>query len=172
MGSLTAKVGPLPVWAWGAIVGGGLFAYSYISSRGTPSASQAATDSPSGVDTATGTPTLSRTPLPRSTGLPKPPKAPTETRRQWIVKATDYLMAHGIAPLAAEGALVRYSNGGTLSYHQGQLVNRAIKEYGPPPGILRNVQVKPKPKPAARKSGVHAIGPALPHNSGTRNLAK
>jgi len=66
-GALTAKLGPLPAWAWGLLVGVGVLGYAYLhrSSSTTAAADQAAADS-TGADT-TGAGTDAGTPSDLST---------------------------------------------------------------------------------------------------------
>jgi len=51
-GALTAKLGPLPAWAWGLLVGVGVLGYAYLhrSSSTTAAADQATIDSTAPLD--------------------------------------------------------------------------------------------------------------------------
>lgn len=41
-GALTRKLGPLPVWVWGVLVGAGVLGYAYLHNRNSAAADQAA----------------------------------------------------------------------------------------------------------------------------------
>jgi hypothetical protein len=51
-GALTRKLGPLPVWVWGVLVGAGVLGYAYLHNRNSaaadPSAAGAAAGDPTG----------------------------------------------------------------------------------------------------------------------------
>lgn len=168
---LTKKIGPLPVWAWGAIiVVGGLAIKTILARRkaanqpvastvaGTTDASSVAdtTASPSG-DSQAGL--LSNDPFAQASGTfltsdPTNPAFPTYTSpsggtsaitdAQWGRQAQDYLDGLGSDPAAVSTAISNYLNGLPVTSQGKALINQALNKFGAlPEGVLPITVVDP-----------------------------
>lgn len=171
---LTAKIGPLPAWAWGAIVVVGAIVLQRIrASRAAASAPPATanatadptlSDPTSGVDPSsefssnpftqaaqdflTSDPTNTAFPATLQNGLPAP-----LTNAQWAKAAANSIIGSGADPLAVESALSDYVNGNSLSAAEQSIVSQALSLLGSPPeGVIgvtpSNNPVTPAPSPA------------------------
>jgi len=139
--SFSAKLGPLPVWVWGAIVGVGIVAYVWFSGRTDGSTDPSA-------DTSTGTPTATASIDDAIEGAFRPGTAnggPTtdddvpetiDTNSAWGLRATAYLATLGISPLTAQRAINAYLAGSALTKDQAALVDKAILGIGQPPAAV------------------------------------
>lgn len=142
--AVTKKIGPLPGWAWVAIIAGGAWGYTLWKrhSAGTSSASPASLSStaaspsfPVGTGNAGGgigfggaTNTVATAPV----GNPA-----VTTNAQWASNVTDQMVANGSNASSVSNALTTYVSGGTLSADQQSIVNQAVTHYGAPPeGVL------------------------------------
>lgn len=146
--TLGKQIGPLPLGAWVAVVGGGLGIAWYAntkkgSSASTDQADQQLTESGVGEGTAAFMPAAEVS----------QPSSPIETLDDWINKAITQAVALGATPLEIEQALRLYAKGEALSEDQGKLVNRIITQIGPAPsGEITEVPVitpTPTPTPTA-----------------------
>lgn len=135
--SFKGKLGPLPVWAWGAIIGVIVIAYVWFSGR-TDESPDAETET-----AATPTPTIGLGDaidgafLPgtanggggRDTDIPES----VDTNTAWGFRAVAALIGKGTAPLTAQAAISKYLDETTLTAAEGALVNTAIGLVGQPP---------------------------------------
>jgi len=147
---LSKQVGPLPLGAWVAVVGGGL-GLAYYANR----------NQSSGSDTALSDREVLAEPGVGVGGgqfIESPPEfmpQPTESLATWIVKAVAALINAGVSPLAAEAAVRKYATNQTLSQAEAALVNKAITLVGQPPAgeldIPPDVTPIPTPTPAPTK---------------------
>lgn len=132
------KLGPLPVWAWGAIVGVIAVAYIWYSGRSDNGASdgvQAASDAVgTGADAAFDAidgafkPTASGSSL--NTG---DAEETADSNTAWGMRAVQHLIGLGTAPITAQQAVTAYLNGDPMTTEQQALVNAAIGAVGQPP---------------------------------------
>lgn len=144
---LTQELGPLPVWAWGAIGGGALLAAQWWSRRGgySPAPSPAAV----APDPMTGTGAMSPAGAYLSYSQPSEGTASASTNEDWVKEA----IRGSRTPAADAAALTRYLNGDPLTWAQLQIVEAAIARFGPPPdlpGPGPDLPTRPAaPRPAA-----------------------
>ena len=157
---LQAKLGPFPVWVWGAVIGVGVVVWVWVSS---------ADSSADGSETVaeTVTPTIADSSLldrafaggmaPGYGGAPASVETPIETNTTWASSLLPTLSGKGFAPLDVQLALARYLNADGLSAEQQKMVNLALTLKGAPPdgvyGGLPNAgteTLKPAPKPAPK----------------------
>lgn len=167
---LKGKLGPLPVWAWGVIVGlvlvAGVFIYSRRSSSddGTPSIQGTAID-PQGYQTAgiSGGSASSSDPTPDTT------TPDYESNASWLNKASadvaDFL---GGSPSAIYAALRKYLTGETVTSAERKYIDAALTRTGNPPegtyGVSDTVDPKPvtpKPTPKPKPKPIKSLGYAL-----------
>ena len=140
--AFSGKLGPLPVWAWGAIVGCGIVAYVWFSGR-TDGSTDIADDTTSGdVDTAT-----SGSVADAIDGAFKPGTASgssdaddipetVDSNTAWGLRATSYLVTQGISPVTAQRAINAYLNGDAMTADQSDLADKAIIGIGQPPSAV------------------------------------
>ena len=136
---IQARLGPLPVWAWGLIFGGAAVAYMYWQNAKDSNGDTVSTDSTDSVDTgdlgssydaidgAFTVGTASGSTLSTTT------EETTDTNTAWLARAVNYLIGTGVTPLAAQSALQKYLEGESLSSDETDLVNKAIKSVGQTP---------------------------------------
>lgn len=153
--SLKAKVGPLPVWGWGALLGALLVGYFYVSGKFPGDAATPATDSTgqadSGVDTSGGSVPINSGGLTPDTSNAAAPVASDPTNGDWLVQAVKAAVARGIPATTAQQALTRYLNGESLSAAQKAIVDVAVAALGVPPEGTPEPDV---PAPAVAQSAV------------------
>lgn len=137
-----AKLGPLPVWAWGLLGGGAVAGYFWLNklrdNNGVEVTDSA--DAKGGYDQAFtlpgGSDLLDWGYRPSGvTGGSVTPETPQslDTNTAWAARAIAALVAKGVSPIAAQAALNRYLSGEEITPEQGRLVDQAIKEIGAPP---------------------------------------
>jgi hypothetical protein len=133
MSSLTEKIGPLPVWAYGVIVGGGLYLYR----RSHPAATTADGTSTDGSSTP---PAGSDAGMPSTApAVPQSPDngsaTPTpQTNAEWKQRATQLvLQLNSWSAYQIDNALSAYLGGQTLDASQQSIVSQAIRMAGSPP---------------------------------------
>lgn len=127
---LTHKLGPLPVWAWGVLLGVVLIAAVWWQSHNAAS---------------TATPTATPETVPddvTGTGLSAAGSDSTTvgatgttllTNALWEAQALADLAGSGVSPLTAQVALENYLNGTALSPTQQGIVNTVLTALGAPP---------------------------------------
>lgn len=157
---LGKKVGPLPLWVWGA-AGIGIYWYFQRQQKAAPAASVAQTD-PAGntgsIDPATGyvygTPEDNAALASGSAGSIGGGSAGTNAttgaqsyadNNTWGIAAVNYLAGLGIDATTANQAVQNYLSSQPLTTAQQGDVNLAIQALGPPPSLPGPVDVNPKP---------------------------
>lgn len=151
MALLTKPAGPLPVWGWLAVGGGGYLVWRHFSGQSNPSSStSAATPAPdatgptdaSGVGIpSTGTATTSGLPQVNDPG----------TIGDWASNALNALISAGVNPTAASNAVNAYINGQPLDLNMQALINRVLQIMGSPPG--GPITILPAPIPGTVDRG-------------------
>lgn len=141
--TFTRKIGPLPAWAWGALVV--MVAYGVYAFRGTGDTDEGIasdqgfyteendTTNPAYVDAGdiTGTPQM-------------PPRtAPTpESNPQWLRLVVDNLVAEGtLNPTIVHAALQKVLNGLPINEQEEAIWNKAVRLYGQPPESYPPIEV-------------------------------
>lgn len=125
---LGKMIGPLPLGAWLATVGGGLALMVYTRRQNPVTATEAAPDPNPGVGDGSVGGWVQNAP---ATGGVAPD--PT-TNEEWAVMAVNGLIAMGYAPLVADSAIRKYMDGGSgMSATEFALVSIALAKYGMPP---------------------------------------
>jgi LysM repeat protein len=143
---LGKQVGPLPLGAWIAVVGGGLAIGWYFSSNTATSSSKAA-ESPvplteSGVGVGGGQfiydpPTQVET-----------PNTAITTNAEWSRKAQNSLISKGYDPGTVVSAITKFITGQNRTTLEQFLVNMALMEFGAPPDDVPIPEITaPQPKP-------------------------
>ena len=131
--TLGQKLGPLPVWTWGVVVGVGVVAYVWISkaseSQTVMQPSDAMLRPVAGDSSALDSAFYARS---GASGT-YPSEAPAETNLTWLTTVQSVLAGKGYAPLDISNALNRYLNGESLSDSDQRIVNEALTAKGLPP---------------------------------------
>jgi LysM repeat protein len=164
------KLGPLPVWAWGAVLGLGVVAYMYFKNRSSAATAAPATNDAGAVTGGSVTPDLTANDLGTVgdyTGQTNGTTAMGQTldNAAWLAQADAYMVTQGKSPLAVQQALDAYLNGSPLSWTQQQYVSTVVAKYGlPPQGVtadspLAPAPVAPAPKPAPKPAPLPAPKP-------------
>lgn len=128
---LKTKIGPLPAYVWGGLIGLAVLISAYWRSSTKKAATASTTTAPlDAIDGAFGP----------GTGNGSPLSAPVDnsgnnlaTNGTWLTQAVDYLVGLGNVPIDVQAALQRYLNGDSLNAPQSEFVNKAIAKYGLPP---------------------------------------
>jgi hypothetical protein len=143
MATLGKQVGPLPLGAWLAVVGGGL-GIAWYAQRSQGGAADTGDDETQLAEAGVGEGTAAFIP---AAEVSQP--APTvETLDEWINKAVRAAVSIGASPLQIEQALRLYAKGEKLSSTQEQIVNRVITLIGPAPaGEITDAPQLPAPTP-------------------------
>lgn len=154
-------VGPLPLGAWVAVVGGGLAAMYWTSSKpggvgNSGGYTMVSNSTEDGVGEGGSGQWVDLTPR-QVIGEPARP----ETNDTWAKAAIDYLIASGYSPTLAQQAISRMMSGAQLTPQEKALADIAMIKLGSPPGALspteKNVPINPPvialptPKPPAPK---------------------
>jgi peptidoglycan hydrolase-like protein with peptidoglycan-binding domain len=66
---------------------------------------------------------------------PSPADAPYEDNSTWMRKSVAWLIEHGENPGTAQTALQHYLAGGNLTYDEGAIRDKAVRQFGLPPDI-------------------------------------
>lgn len=141
--ALGEYMGPLPVWGWIALGGGGLFLYHKYA--GSSSASGGLLGGLIGNNATAGAGT-SGTDTSASTYSGGATSAPSqdETNSDWGQDAIQYLMGEGYTQAQAQSAIGTYTSGGTLDPTMATLVDNAVQGIGQPPQLLLNTTSQPQ----------------------------
>lgn len=164
---LSKQIGPLPLGAWIAIVGGGL-AFAYYTS--THAAAPAAAPDPgvaAGYDAATPADTTDTT---DTTGTGTTGITDNDS---WGTAAVNALVARGYSATAAQTAISKYLSGGSPNLQDTALINLAILLIGAPPSLPQsNLPTTPNPGTGttATFKGVSQATPGIPGKLGDYNL--
>ena len=182
--TLTERLGPLPVWAWGGLAGGAIALGRYVYSRvsGSPSSeiidvpgpsaeaapqSVAAASSELGSFMAAGTyvppAAAGDTYTPPSPDPSTSPLYPT-SNDEWVNIATPLVVARSsFSNLKVLDALTKYVNGQTITEEQAEIVEIAIKAAGVPPYTVAPVSISPNtPAPSTTAPTPAAPAPWSP----------
>lgn len=160
---LFSKVGPLPAWAWGAVVVGGYIVYQHMHSGVPPQAldNPMETGSDPYADGATsgGLPSID----PSTAGynyqdvLSGSYEGTTtgsgtrySTNQQWAISVISNLTSMGFSASLVTTAVSKYLAGQALTSSESQAINAAITNFGPPPLPLP-VTSTPTPAPTVPK---------------------
>ena len=127
---LKAKIGPLPAYVWGGLIGLVLVGYLYMRSSKAKVAG-ATPVSPAGSNPLDGAFTPGTTS--GGGGALSNPSGSLINNAVWLTQGVAYLTGKGNSPLAAQQALSRYLNGDTLSSTDSALVNVWVAKQGTPP---------------------------------------
>lgn len=141
---LKAKVGPLPVWAWGLIAGGLFTVWYWVSNRGEGTATEGGVVETDGT---VGTPSGDFSTVPVVPN--EDPVEDENTNQEWLVQALNAAGTAGVTFLKAQIALQKYLNGQPLTSTEAGIINKIVAVVGPPPeGTFGTPEVKPDgPKP-------------------------
>ncbi len=140
MDSLTQKVGPLPVWVYGVLVGGGLYLYRKSHPADTTSTTSAGTTSsgagsdPTSTGSGTGGTMPSTAPqVPNNTDNGSAEPTP-QTNADWKQHAISQLLTlNAWSAYTIEQALSAYLSGSPLDATQQTIVSQAIRMVGATP---------------------------------------
>jgi len=151
--TLGKQIGPLPLGAWVAVVGGGLGIAWYANTKKGSSSS----DQPDQQLTETGVGEGTAAFIPAAEV--SQPTSPLETLDDWINSAIKQAIALGATPLEIEQALRLYAKGEALNTRQATLVNRVVALIGPAPsGEITEVPViTPDPTPTTPTTHKYAF---------------
>lgn len=139
--NMTKKAGPLPVWAWGVLIGGA-FVLWYWFRQGSSVSTETAEDGSTGT-VATPSGDFSVVPV-----LPEGGNDVQDehTNAEWLAQASNAVANSGVSYVAAQTALMKFLNGGTLSVQEQAIVDKARQLVGPPPeGTMGIPEVTPDP---------------------------
>lgn len=136
---LAKQIGPLPLGAWIAVVGGGL-AIAFYAQRSSKEPEQV-TLAEEGVGTGTAAFVPAEVVSPGGTEIP-------ETLGEWLNRAIQTLINAGRSPIEAERALRKYAQGETLTKAEADLVDLVLRSIGPaPPGEITTIPSVEPPTP-------------------------
>jgi hypothetical protein len=129
---VTRKIGPLPVWAYGAIVAALAWGYYYLSGKslsvpdaGLPDTNASDADFPDVSTDSLGDGQGGNNTTPT-------PTAPSNNQ-SWFQLASNYLLGFNYEGLSVGNALTKYLTGESLTTSERALVNIAVSRYGAPP---------------------------------------
>ncbi len=174
--TLTEKLGPLPVWAWGGIAGATIAGVSWIAQRRNPTPTD--TDTTTGTGPATGTPAPAAAPAPAlvtepgsfyagpATGVYTPPTwtpdtdtgtgtgtgTPTASSNdEWTRLAAAAILARtpSLSALAVTDALDAYVSGRTVTEPAAAIIELGVRLVGLPPYPVPPVTIAPPGTPPA-----------------------
>lgn len=126
--NLKEQIGPLPVGAWLAVVGGGLGIAWYTKRAGTAPTIVEDTSNPPGVGEGPGWIAVP----PPSSGPPTPDSAPT-TNEEWGRLAINWLIAQGYDPAMSDSAIRKYLEVKQPTTQEYALISVALRHFGSPP---------------------------------------
>lgn len=136
--NLDKQVGPLPMGAWVAVIGGGLGIAWYVNRNTASPDPQVATGGDPGVgDGSTGGWTQT-SPDSGADGSGDVPAAGPVTNEAWAVLAINWLIAQGYDATTADSAIRKYIAGSDpgLSIKEYALLSLALAKFGSPPNPL------------------------------------
>lgn len=168
--ALMRRIGGLPVWQWGLLVGVAVLAVvawrmksaqepaeSELSPQDEPSAEFGVSGSDGGSITDTGG--FSANDSPFIPPLTVNPTFSTDTNDKWARRAIEWLSANGSSPGVAHAAIYAFINGDQLSYDQGALRDKAVSQFGwPPEEVLPGgTSLMPAKRQFAHPPGTHVV---------------
>lgn len=132
------KLGPLPVWAYAAIIAVVAWGWFYWKNHSVGRVNPAAQSAVPPVDAGTIAGASGALPSTYSGIVQTTPGTPSlSTNAQWAKYAADQLNALGYAPDAVANALSAYVNGTKLDAQGQSLISIALQKFGTPPqGVL------------------------------------
>lgn len=139
---LTQKMGPFPVWVWGVLVGGAFVAWYWFTNAGQP-VDEEGTDGTDVGQVLAPSGDFSTVPV-----VPGPEEAVNDqaTNAEWLVQALNAARSlPGVSILAAQTALEKYLSNTPLSAAEGAIVEKVLREVGPPPESVGAPSVSPSP---------------------------
>lgn len=148
LGFLGEQLGPLPVWAWGVAVVGGLGIGYVVNTRMADSGGGGGEpDQDQDRGGPAGRP-MGATPgaifAPGPGGQRQQIERELSTNPEWHSAALDYLIdQHGADPTTADQALSRYLGGQALTETHAGLVGKSLGEFGRPPDGAPSLKRKP-----------------------------
>ena len=130
--AFTGRLGPLPVWAWGAIVGALILAWFYLRKR-TPT-SGATSGATTGASVTAAYPSqVSNVPLQNTANVTGNTSGTADTNTSWLQQGIKQATDLGYTPLDAETALRNYLDGTPLTSSQANIVNAVETAQGSAP---------------------------------------
>lgn len=133
------KIGPLPVWTWGLIIGGFFVVWMWVANRNSPVDVEATTEAPSqdadyGGSVVEGSYGSDFSTVPVVTPGQTEAVTGSETNADWLRKAIAAVVDQGtVSTLSAQTALQKYLAGQSLSAAEASIVNAATAKVGIPP---------------------------------------
>ena len=164
---LNDKIGPLPAWAWGGIIVGGVLIFHFIRSRQqaasvqVPAPGADATADPTASDNGATSSEFSANPYTQAyqdyiTSDPTNPAYPVSvggssgvpapiTDAQWGRVASDGLIGQGNDPTIVTSAITKYLSGQSLSAAEDAVIGKALQLFGSPPEGALPILFSPTP---------------------------
>lgn len=157
---LGKQVGPLPLGAWIAVVGGGLALAWYSMQQQDKSTPAPVVEDTSGVPgVGTGPGWIAVTP---PTSAPDTSKPEPATNEEWGKAAINYLIAQGYDANMADSAIRKYLEASQLNSQEYALVRYALEKLGSPPVPLPTPPPPPVVDPPANDDGGGTVAPPPP----------
>lgn len=157
MDRLTDKIGGVPVWVWGVIIGGLVVVWTWVSRRGSSGAAPASGAANISSEEATALngalQGLSSGSNPLTSGVPSAAE-PGETRSNdwWLNQSLVHVLSLGASPLTAQRALQKYLQGQPLTEAEAKIINQAVTKYGLPPQGVSDIPTVEPSTPAPTQS--------------------
>lgn len=126
---LSGKLGPLPVWGWGAIVGALVLLYLYTRKKQGASTGLVTGPSVTGASPSN----VSAIPIQDVATTNTGTSGVADTNSSWLQQGIKQATDLGFTPLDAETALRNYLNGTPLTQSQANIVNSVEKAQGSAP---------------------------------------
>lgn len=137
--NLGKQVGPLPLGAWIAVVAGGL-GIAFMINRNQKASDDGSFIDPDS-DVGQGGNQLIYDP---PTNVPAPDTKPTDNA-EWARQGTAHAIGLGFNPGVSWNALQKFISGEQLNGQEQEIVNRVIRDLGPPPEPISPVDTVPQP---------------------------
>lgn len=141
--TLTRYVGPLPVWGWVVVGGGGFYLIKKMKGS-TGLTSLLGSSSGTGAD-ATAAVTSG------TTAADVAGASPTDNS-SWASDAIQYLESEGYSSSQAQAAIGTYTSGGTVDPSMATLVDNAVQGVGQPPQVVFPTSANPSLPTTAQTS--------------------
>ena len=133
--TLKQKAGPLPVWAWGAIIGVLIVGATYYFRSRTAGA--AATADPGSLvaypDVEGGTGLSAGSTVTNADGSTDDDDGGFYSNSSWLAAAVAWCVGQAMNPLTVQRALQKYLDGADLTEAESNIVNIVVKRFGLPP---------------------------------------
>lgn len=171
-----AKIGPLPAWAWGLIVGALFVVWMWVSQRNSSSEVEVTESAPSDADYGGSVvegsygSDFSTVPVVPSGGAGE---VASETNADWLRKAIAAVVDQGtVSTLSAQTALQKYLAGQKLSAGETSIVNAATAKVGIPPEGVDTPDTSTAKPVGSKYETVTSISAPSPMNAGTSYVIK